>query len=192
MSRFKRQDANRFVVCAVTFRLRADPPRVKYPDVADYLDRAGVTTPTVSDVRRAVLAIRRRKGMVVDPVDPDTRSVGSFFMNPIVSASERDRLATASGVAPPAFPAGSGQVKLSAAWLIERAGIHRGHRDGAVGISTKHSLAIVNRGGATARDVLRFAAHVKRRVLDQFGINLRPEPVFVGFGPDDDLDFLRG
>jgi UDP-N-acetylmuramate dehydrogenase len=81
-------------------------------------------------------------------------------------------------------------VKLPAAWLIERAGFRRGQMDGAVGISSKHTLALINRGGATARDVLRFASRVKRGVLDRFGISLRPEPVFVGFGRDQELDFL--
>ena len=82
-------------------------------------------------------------------------------------------------------------MKLSAAWLIERAGFQRGQADGSVGISTKHTLAVINRGGATARDVLRFAARIKRGVLDRFGITLRPEPIFVGFEHNHDLDFLH-
>ena len=129
--------------------------------------------------------------MVIDPQDPDTRSVGSFFMNPVVQLADRDRVAHAAGEQPPAYQSDEGCVKLSAAWLIERAGFRRGDGDGSIGISTKHTLALVNRGGATARDVLRFAARIKRGVLDRFDINLRPEPVFVGFGDNHDLDFLQ-
>jgi UDP-N-acetylmuramate dehydrogenase len=111
-------------------------------------------------------------------------------MNPVVDQSDYDRVAGAASDPPPAFPAGSGRVKLPAAWLIERAGFRRSETDGAVGISSKHTLALINRGGATAHDVLRFASRIKRGVLDRFGISLRPEPVFVGFGRDQDLDFL--
>jgi UDP-N-acetylmuramate dehydrogenase len=190
-SRFKKADAGRFVIIDVTFRLRPGPPTVTYPDIADDLARSGVSTPDVQDVRNAVLAVRRRKGMVVEERDPDTRSVGSFFMNPIVPEHHRDRVALVAGAQPPAFPADGGGVKLSAAWLIERAGFRRGDTDGSVGISTKHTLALINRGGATARDVLRLAARIKRGVTDRFGISLRPEPVFVGFDRHHDVDFLN-
>ena len=191
MSRFKRADADRFVICDVTFRLRAGGPTVNYPDIVDYLAKAGVSSPDILDVRNAVLAVRRRKGMVIDPADADTRSVGSFFMNPVVSEHDRERAASVAGVQPPAYPADPGRVKLSAAWLIERSGFRRGDGDGPVGISSKHTLALVNRGGATARDVLRFAARIKRGVLDRFGISLRPEPVFVGFARNHERDFLQ-
>jgi len=190
-SRFKGLDAGRFVIAAVTFRLRPGPPVLRYPDVIDDVKRAGASSPGVADVRRSVLEIRRRKGMVIDPDDADTRSVGSFFMNPVLAASEFDRVASAAGTPPPAFTAGAGQVKLPAAWLIERAGFHRGQADGSVGISTKHTLALVNRGGATAHDVMRLAVRIKRGVLDRFGVSLRPEPVFVGFGQDRELEFLQ-
>lgn len=190
-SRFKGRDAGRFVICDVTFRLRTGPPAVTYPDVVRYLAEAGVSSPDIGDVRNAVLAVRRAKGMVIDLADADTRSVGSFFMNPVVSRADRDRIAIAAASQPPAYPADGGRVKLSAAWLIERSGFRRGDGDGTVGISTKHTLAIVNRGDATARDVLRFAARIKRGVFDHFGISLRPEPVFVGFGRDHDLEFLQ-
>jgi UDP-N-acetylmuramate dehydrogenase len=189
-SRFKKTDAGRFVICDVTFRLHESKPTVTYPDIVDYLKQSGVSSPDVRDVRNAVLAVRRRKGMVLDPADSDTCSVGSFFMNPIVPAADRDRVAAAAGAQPPAFPADGGRLKLSAAWLIERAGFRRGETDGHVGISTKHTLAIVNRGGATAHDVLRFAARIKQGVLDRFGINLRPEPVFAGFNQNPTVDFL--
>jgi len=189
-SRFKQADSGRFVICTVTFRLRPGQPTTTYPDITEHLARAGVSPPDVQDVRNAVLAVRRRKGMVIDSEDPDTRSVGSFFMNPVVTEIGRHRVGTVAGTQPPAFAADGGRVKLPAAWLIERAGFRRGDADGSVGISTKHTLAIVNRGGAAARDVLRFAARIKRGVLDRFGISLRPEPVFVGFSRNHDLEFL--
>jgi UDP-N-acetylmuramate dehydrogenase len=191
MSRFKQADSGRFVICTVTFRLRPGAPTAVYPDIKEYLAQTGVLTPDVEHVRNAVLAVRRRKGMVIDAGDPDSRSVGSFFMNPVVAAGDRDRVTTVAGAQPPAFPADGGRVKLPAAWLIERAGFRRGDADGNVGISTKHTLALINRGGATARDVLRFAARIKRGVLDRFAISLRPEPVFVGFGRNHDIDFLK-
>ena len=190
-SRFKGTDSGRFIICSVTYRLRPGQPTASYPDIVDYLSRAGVLSPDVADVRNAVLAVRRRKGMVIDAADPDTRSVGSFFMNPLVNPGDRDRVAAVAGVQPPAFQADPGRLKLPAAWLIEHAGFRRGDADGPVGISTKHTLALINRGGATARDVLRFASRIKRGVLERFGISLRPEPVFVGFGRDHDLDFLQ-
>lgn len=190
-SRFKREDANRFVVCGVRFRLSSASPRATYPDILRHLEAAGVTSPTLADVRGAVLAVRRGKGMLVDSADPDSRSVGSFFMNPVVAAGVRDRVASIAGVEPPAFGLGGDRVKIPAAWLIERAGFQRGHTDGAVGISGKHTLALVNRGGATARDVLRLAMRIKRAVLVRFGVALRPEPVFVGFGNDGDVQFLQ-
>jgi UDP-N-acetylmuramate dehydrogenase len=189
-SRFKAADSQRFVVCDVTFRLRPGPPTTAYADVANYLKRADISNPTVAVVRDAVLSIRRSKGMVVDARDPDSRSVGSFFMNPVVAASDGDRLASMAGEQPPCFATGEGRVKIPAAWLIERSGFRKGHVDGAVGISTKHPLALVNRGGATAADVLRLASAVKRGVADRFGVWLRPEPIFVGFQADPDVDFL--
>jgi UDP-N-acetylmuramate dehydrogenase len=190
MSRFKGTDAGRFIVLGVTFVLRRGPATVRYPDLRRHLEGAGIVEPTVLDVREAVLAVRRSKGMVIDPADPDSRSVGSFFMNPVVTATERDRIGEAGGAAVPGFDVPDG-VKVPAAWLIERAGFQKGMTEGAAGISSKHPLAIVNRGGATARDVLRLASRIKRGVEDRFGVRLKPEPLFVGFGPDPDVDYLR-
>jgi UDP-N-acetylmuramate dehydrogenase len=190
-SRFKGVDAGRFVVCDVAFRLRPGPPLVRYPDLERQLHEADLPSPAIADVRRAVITIRRRKGMVLDASDADTRSVGSFFTNPVVSEDARDRVASLVGRPVPGYPAAGG-VKLPAAWLIESAGFRRGHRDGAAGISTKHPLAIVTRGGATARDVVRLAARVKRQVWDRLGVALIPEPVFVGFGDDAEVAYLIG
>jgi UDP-N-acetylmuramate dehydrogenase len=181
MSRFKQHDAGRFVVCEVAFRLRPGAGTATYPDLVEYLSRDGVASSGVRDVREAVLAVRRRKGMVIDTTDPDTRSVGSFFMNPVVDRATFERIGTST----PHFAMENGDVKIPAAWLIERSGFGRGHIDGAVGLSTKHPLAIVNRAEATARNVVRFARRIKTSVRDRFGINLRPEPVFIGFNADD-------
>jgi UDP-N-acetylmuramate dehydrogenase len=191
MSRFKSDDPDRFVVCRVTMQLAAttEPPR--YPDLIAELGRRGVTSPEPAAIRDAVLAIRRRKGMVLDAADPDTRSVGSFFMNPVVAPEDQERIATLAGASVPGFATADGRVKIPAAWLIEHAGLGKGAGGGPVGLSTKHPLAIVNRGRANARDVIRFAGQVKRAVIDWCGVWLRPEPVFVGLDGDEDAEFLR-
>jgi UDP-N-acetylmuramate dehydrogenase len=190
-SRFRREDNNRFVILEVIFRLRAAPPTVRYPDVIAALE--GHRSPAVSDVRAAVLAVRRRKGMVLDATDSDTRSVGSFFVNPVVSTAVHERLlrSEVSGTVVPSYPLPSGDVKIPAAWLIERSGFRKGDGAGRVGLSSKHPLALVNRGGATAREVLDLAARIKRSVVERFGIWLRPEPTFIGFTENRDLEYLN-
>jgi UDP-N-acetylmuramate dehydrogenase len=159
-SRFKQEDAGRFIVCRVTFRLRRGAPLVTYPDVVAWVERRQLKQPDVCDIREAVLDIRRGKGMVLDATDPDTRSVGSFFMNPIVPASVQAALGS------PSFPMSDG-VKIPAAWLIERAGFQKGDTRGNVGISTKHSLALINRGGATAAELVAFAREIRMRFDNQ-------------------------
>ena len=191
MSRFKADDADRFIVCGVSFRLSLSTQAPSYPELIAELERRAVPRPSSMDLRDAVLAIRRRKGMVLDRTDPDTRSVGSFFMNPVVTFEDRERIASLSGEAVPGFTMTDGRVKIPAAWLIERAGLRKGSGERTVGISTKHPLAIVNRGGATAGDVVRFAVTVKRAVLDWCGVWLRPEPVFVGLDGNEDVRFLQ-
>jgi UDP-N-acetylmuramate dehydrogenase len=185
-SRFKGADRGRFAVLSVTYRLRpGGPPAVRYAELARALE--GTPSPALADVRRTVLALRRAKSMVLDPADPNRRSAGSFFTNPTVDADAAERVRAAAGrlhgkevaQAMPAFPA-DGRVKLSAAWLIERAGLAKGHGEGPVGLSTKHTLAIVNRGGATAREVVAFARQVRDRVAERFDVRLCPEPVLVG------------
>ena len=190
-SRFKREDAERFIVCEVLFDLSPGPPTVTYPDVLRFLEESRVVAPTLAETRDAVLSIRRRKGMVIDPSDPDTRSVGSFFLNPVVDADRHATLGASAAGPVPGFVLPGGQVKIPAAWLIEQAGFLRGYQSGAVGLSSKHPLAIVNRGSATARDVLALAGRIKRQVADRFGIWLCPEPAFVGFGDDPDVAYLR-
>ena len=191
MSRFKSRDADRFIVCEVSFRLDRGVATPKYPDVIRYLEERHIGSPDVADVRRAVLAIRRGKGMVLDPSDTDTRSVGSFFMNPVVPIDAQERDSSIAGDRAPGFVVDAARVKLPAAWLIERAGFQKGFADGPVGISTRHPLALVNRGGATARDVLRLARRIKQHVADRFGVWLVSEPIFVGFDHDPDVEYLR-
>jgi UDP-N-acetylmuramate dehydrogenase len=137
----------------------------------------------LAEVRAAVLALRRGKGMVVDPGDPDSVSAGSFFTNPILDADAFAALVAAAGdPPPPAFPEPDGRVKTSAAWLIQHAGFQRGKVRGRVGISSKHTLALVNRGGATTAELVTLAREIADGVEHAFGIRLVPEPVFVGHG----------
>jgi UDP-N-acetylmuramate dehydrogenase len=190
-SRFKREDAGRFIICAVTFRLRPGAATVSYPDVITHFESRGIAAPDVTDVREAVLGIRRAKGMVIDWSDADTCSIGSFFMNPVVPVQVHARIAAAESGPVPAFVMPTGDLKIPAAWLIERSGFSKGYTHGPVGVSSKHPLAIINRGGATARDVLDLAVRIKRRVVERFDIWLRPEPVFVGFTDDSNVTYLQ-
>jgi UDP-N-acetylmuramate dehydrogenase len=178
---FNSTERNRYVVLSVSFALKANgEPALRYPDLKNFF--AGKSDqPTLDEVRQAVIEIRSRKGMVIVPDDPDCRSAGSFFKNPVISAEAFAKLEAAANERPPSFPAGDGYVKVPAAWLIERAGFKRGFTRGRVGISSKHTLAIINRGGATAQEVLDLVAEIQTRVQAEFGIVLLPEPVFVGF-----------
>lgn len=179
---------DRYVVLAVRFALTEEPLArpVRYSELAAGLGVAVGERAPLGDVRDAVLGLRRRKGMVIDPSDADTRSVGSFFTNPVLPADEfaalEHRASARLGVevSLPRFPAPSGSVKTSAAWLIEHAGFGKGYGDGAARISTKHTLALTNRGGAKAEDVLALARLVRDGVRDAFGVELVNEPVLVG------------
>ena len=167
---------DRWVVLAVTVRLNEGGlGEVRFTQVAETLGVTSGARVPVQELRQAVLNLRADKGMVIDPDDPDTRSVGSFFLNPIVDPAHAVPNC-------PQFPEGE-QVKLSAAWLIEQAGIHRGWRpDDAcpAAVSSKHTLAIVNLGGATATDVLRVATAIRDRVAQVHGVLLEPEPRLIG------------
>jgi UDP-N-acetylmuramate dehydrogenase len=147
-----------------------------------------VEQPDLLSVRNQVLALRRRKSMVWDPNDPNRRSAGSFFTNPIVSEQEAERVSRraldasviGSAADMPRYPAGQGMVKLAAGWLIERAGIPKGYRKGTVGVSTRHALALVHHGGGTTKELLSLAAEVRSAVEATFGVTLAPEPRFWG------------
>ena len=183
-SRFRRADRGRYVVLEVTLRLAPDQkPRIRYPELQRAVAGLGgleTITPTeaVRLVRQAVLTLRRSKSMVLDPADPNTRSVGSFFTNPVLSvAAFADLERRWKGI--PSFPADGG-VKVPAAWLVEQAGFPKGYRGvgSGAGISTRHALALVNLGGTSA-DLLALAEEVRAGVEKQFGIRLAYEPEVV-------------
>jgi len=181
-------EPDRFVVLAVTFRLEpGGPGTVRYEELGRVVGPAA----SVAAVREAVLALRRSKSMLADPDDPNRRSVGSFFTNPVLSPAEADevvRKAVATGVGePPRFAAAGGRVKLAAAWLVERAGFRRGLRRGAVGLSSRHALALVHHGGGTAADLMALAREIRAGVEARFGVRLVPEPALLGFGRSDPL-----
>ena len=181
-SRFKSRHPGRYVVLAVTYRLvPGGAPGVRYADIARDLEARGVARASLGEVRETVLKVRRAKSMVLDAGDPNSRSCGSFFLNPVVDAAALAAIdARAAGLAMPRWPQPDGGVKLSAAWLIERSGFTRGQADGPVGLSTRHTLAIVCHDGARARDVVAFARRVRAGVEQRFGVHLHPEPIFWG------------
>jgi UDP-N-acetylmuramate dehydrogenase len=185
---FKRTPG-RWVVLAVELELPRSPVSraIRYAELARTLGVEVGDTAPLAAVRDAVLALRRSKGMVIDPADPDSVSAGSFFTNPVLEGDAFEELERrvaerlGPGVRPPRFPEPDGRVKTSAAWLVERAGFGRGHgAPGPIMVSTKHSLALTNRGGGTTLELVSLARAVADAVRDQFGVELVPEPVFVG------------
>ncbi len=176
--------SERWIVLDVTYRLalsKTSAP-IRYDELAAALDVPVGACAATSDVREAVLRLRARKGMVLDDSDPDTYSAGSFFTNPVLDpAAHVDLLARSMDLGtPPSWPGEEGgMVKVSAAWLIERAGFAKGYRLADVGISTKHTLALTNRGGGTTADLLALAREIRDGVRARFGITLHPEPVLV-------------
>ncbi len=183
-SRFNQgPDLDRFIVSQVTFALRENAPAaVTYADLKNYFAARAIPSPTLAEVRQAVLSIRLGKGMVVTADNPERFSAGSFFKNPVVPESKLMRIADAVHVPEadvPRYPAGSGEVKLPAAWLLEHAGFVKGYRMGPAAVSTRHTLALTNQGGATAADILRLRDAIQSRVQELFGVALEPEPVAV-------------
>ena len=183
---FKRSD--RWIVTSVRFAFRAsrDAAPVRYEELARALSLAAQGRAPVRLVRQAVIRLRRSKGMVLDAGDPESVSAGSFFVNPLVSAETLEEVSRRAGARAAAFVESGGRHKLAAAWLVEHAGFPKGWSVGPVGVSRKHALALVNRGGATARDLLRAARRIRDGVRDRFGIVLEPEPVLVGCSLDAD------
>jgi UDP-N-acetylmuramate dehydrogenase len=179
-SRFKSRDHDRFVVLAVTFALTPGGPlNLRYGDLAG---RVNPESANLRSVRQAVLAARREKSMLLSNDDPNRRSCGSFFLNPLLSAAQFAALQKACvGSSVPHYAQPNGHVKLPAAWLIEAAGYHKGQRVGNVGLSSKHALAVVAHEGATSTEVRAFAAAIKASVLLRFNIELHAEPRFLGF-----------
>jgi len=184
-----REIPGRFLVLAVTYRLhRGGPPTVRYPELERVLG-AHRAAPTLAEVREAVLELRRAKSMVVDENDPNRRSVGSFFVNPLLDAASlaaveekaRGCGALLEGENLPSFPTADGRFKVSAAYLIEHAGFAKGQRRGSVGISDAHALALVHHGGGTTAELVALARDIREGVRQRFGIELQPEPIFLGF-----------
>lgn len=184
-----KRDPSRCVVLSVGFRLsRGGAPTIRYAE----LERAVPDAPSVAQVRETVIALRRAKSMVIDATDPNRRSAGSFFTNPIVSAADAARV-VATAVATGAVKAESdvprwampdGSVKLAAGFLIEKSGVAKGLRRGAFGVSTKHALAIVHHGGGSAAELDAFAASIRRTVSERFGVHLEREPVTLSGSRD--------
>lgn len=181
---FNTTERGRYIILGVNFFLtHGAPPRIAYADLQKYF--AGRSTPpTLAETRAAVLQIRASKAMLIMPGDEDSRSAGSFFKNPVLSQAEFDELnrkAAERGLKIPSYPALEAQRKISAAWLVEHSGFSKGYGNGPVGISRKHALALVNRGGARAADVIALKDQIQTRVQQTWGIRLEVEPVLVGF-----------
>jgi UDP-N-acetylmuramate dehydrogenase len=186
-SRFR--GSGRFVVLSVTFALagQARSAPVRYAELAAALGVSPGDQVDGAEARAAVIELRQRKGMVIDPGDPDTRSAGSFFLNPVLDAATLAGVETAArdrcgpDVRVPRFEAGNGQVKVPAAWLIERAGFTRGYNPGdGARISSKHTLALVNAGSASTTALLALAREIRDGVHATFGVTLSPEPILIG------------
>jgi UDP-N-acetylmuramate dehydrogenase len=173
---------NRYIVHRVDFQLRANgTPAIRYADLRRHF--AARPNPTLAEVAAAVRDIRRSKGMLIVPGDPDTRSAGSFFKNPILPPETLTRIAAATALDPatiPHWPTSSGEIKLPAAWLLEQAGFTRGFTHGRAAISTRHTLALTNRDNATAADILRLQDLIITTVQTRFHITLEREPVLLG------------
>lgn len=192
-SRFKGADRDRYVVTGIVLRLRPGAaPVLRYPELRRAVealpDAAALAPPAaLTATREVVLTLRRRKSMVIDPADPETRSAGSFFTNPILDDVElshvRERWAALGGVGEvPTFPEGPGRTKVPAAWLVQQAGFERGTDRGGVGVSRSHALALVNRGG-TANELLALAGEIVDAVAERFGVRLEREPILLGAPP---------
>ena len=175
---------DRFIVLSVTYALtQGGEPKIVYKDLKNVFD---YRTPSMAETREAVLRIRRAKSMVIDANDPNSQSAGSFFKNPIVKKEKIAEIKAKMKIENvPHFTIDENLVKIPAAWLIEGAGFRKGYAKGNVGLSTKHTLAIVNRGTASAQEIVNFMNEVQLKVENDFGIELKPEPVFIGFKASD-------
>jgi UDP-N-acetylmuramate dehydrogenase len=180
---FNTSERGRFIILHVTYALTlGGEPYIEYADLKRHF--AGrETRPNLAETREAVRHIRALKGMLIVPGDPDCKSAGSFFKNPVVSREQHEDLkkrAAAKGLILPSYPALESKQKVSAAWLVEKSGFARGYGFGHAGLSSKHALAIINRGGATAAEVIALKDQIQHRVEEIWGVRLEPEPVFVG------------
>src|SRR5579864_5675175 len=184
---FNTTERGRFIILRVTYALApGGEPHISYADLKRHFE-GRETLPNLAETREAVRHIRALKGMLIIAGDPDCQSAGSFFKNPVISPEQHEDLrkrAAAKGLTLPSYPALEKSRKISAAWLVEHSGFARGYGFGHVGISSKHALAIVNRGSATAAEVLALKEQIQQRVEEIWGIHMEPEPVFVGDSAD--------
>ncbi|MDR3737049.1 MAG: UDP-N-acetylmuramate dehydrogenase [Acidobacteriaceae bacterium] len=184
-SRFNSTDRGRYIVTSVDYRVTpGGAPTLRYADLQRAF--AAESKPKLTEVVEAVRRIRQSKGMLLVEGDADCRSAGSFFKNPVVTAEQVREIGAATQAEPPRFPAGAGaenagRVKVPAAWLIERAGFGKGFTRGRAAISSRHTLALTNRGEATAAEVLALAEEIRSAVELRFGLRLEQEPVLLGF-----------
>ncbi len=189
-SHFKGRWRDQFVITAVTFALSpGQQAPLRYRDLKERF--AGQDTAPLKETRQAVLEIRRSKSMVYDTADPNHRCAGSFFVNPIVAEKDAQHVVEVAqerwgqDTPVPQYPAGQGKVKLAAGWLIERSGFEKGHIAGRAGLSSRHCLALINRGGASAAEIVALARTIQAQVQQTFGVQLEPEPTWVGFESQD-------
>jgi UDP-N-acetylmuramate dehydrogenase len=181
---FNTTERGRFIILRVSYGLApGGDPHLEYADLKRHFE-GRETVPNLAETREAVRHIRARKGMLIVEGDPDCRSAGSFFKNPVLSEEQHEDLekrAAAKELTIPSYPALEKSRKVSAAWLVEHSGFARGYGFGCAGISSKHALAIVNRGGATAAEILALKDQIQQRVEEIWGVRLETEPVMVGF-----------
>jgi UDP-N-acetylmuramate dehydrogenase len=181
---FNTTERGRFIILRVSYGLApGGDPHLEYADLKRHFE-GRETVPNLAETREAVRHIRARKGMLIVEGDPDCRSAGSFFKNPVLSEEQHEDLekrAAAKKLTIPSYPALEKSRKVSAAWLVEHSGFARGYGFGCAGISSKHALAIVNRGGATAAEILALKDQIQQRVEEIWGVRLETEPVMVGF-----------
>ncbi len=180
---FNTTERDRYVVIAVDYLLKKNgEPALRYPDLQKYFE-SSEASPTLAEVRAAVLSIRASKAMVITPNDPDSQSVGSFFKNPVVIAEKFAEIKKAAKKLQikevPHFPAADNKIKIPAAWLIEQAGFVKGYSRGRVGISSKHTLALINKSNATADEMLTLMRRIQEEVNKRFGVALLPEPIYI-------------
>ncbi|WP_446743915.1 UDP-N-acetylmuramate dehydrogenase [Silvibacterium acidisoli] len=176
---FNSTERGRYIVTAVVYNLHLDAkPSLSYADLKRYFQDK--QAPGLAEAANAVREIRRGKGMLIVEGDADCRSAGSFFKNPVVTPEHYARIAANNPSGVPSYPAPEEQVKLPAAWLVEQAGFHKGYALGEAGISSRHTLALINRGHARAVDVFALRDRIIAGVEEKFGIHLEPEPVLLG------------
>lgn len=170
---------SKYIITSVDFKLAKNVfPEIKYKELSEKLNS---NSSNINQIRKAVLELREQKSLLIDEAGSKNKSVGSFFLNPVVRKSQLKQIERAAKSQAPNWPIGKAHTKISAGWLIEQAGYKKGYKKGNVGLSKKHALVIVNKKDATAKEIIDFATDIKYLVNKKFGVNLKPEPVFIGF-----------